>query len=95
MLKDDKIKFGFKGSNFELSYDGNADGQNSVKLAVNLMEILDEVKKGEGSEVEIEAKSIKVSMEGSKIILKVDTNKDGEEVLMLEADLAEGLDEAI
>jgi hypothetical protein len=94
MEVDDKIKYGFNGSNFELAYDGNADGENSVKMAVNLMEVLDELKKGDSDSVEIEAKSVKISMEGSKIIIKVDANKDGEEFLLVEADLAEGFDEA-
>lgn len=89
---DAKFNIGFQGSNLEGGYDGNADGENSVSLKLNLAEVLDELKKN-GS-AEIEAKKIKIEMDGAKIKVLVDTNKDGENVFEFQADLLEGLQEA-
>lgn len=89
----DKFKLGFNGANLEGSYDGNSDGENSVSIKVNLMEVMDELK-NKGT-AEIEAKAIRISLDGAKVKLEVDSNKDGEAVLLLEADLAEAMDEVL
>jgi len=91
--KNEKFKSGFVGSNYEMSYDGNEDGQDSAVLKLNLAEVLDELK--DYGSAKIEASSIKLKMRDNKILILVDTNKDGVEVLSLEIDLAEAMDEAI
>lgn len=91
-MSEEKIKIGFEGSDFEVKYDGNADGQHSVGLKLKLAEVLDEIKNkaAEG----VEGQPVSISMNGTKIVIKGDLNKDGESFLELEIDLLEGLDEA-
>jgi len=91
-MSDEKIKVGFEGSDFGVAYDGNADGQHSVKISLKLAEVIDELKNkaGEGAT----GKPVTLSMEGTKVVVKGDLNKDGESFLEIEVDLLEGLDEA-
>lgn len=91
-MSDEKVKVGFEGSSFAVKYDGDADGQNSVELKVNLAEALSELRGGE--KVEVKADKVTFELEGSDIILKVDLDGDKESVVELKASLLEGLSEA-
>ena len=87
-------KFGldFKDGVIEGFYDGNADGDKSVKLNINIKEVYGELfSKGEAK---VDVKSFSIKKEGAKIILVLDTDKDDQPVLELELDFIEGLQEA-
>lgn len=91
-MESDKIKVNFEDSKFNVSYDGNSDGENSVKISLNLKETLDELRnKAQDGSV---GEPLSVSMDGSKVIIKGDLNKDGESFIDIEIDLFEALDES-
>lgn len=91
-MSDEKIKVGFNGSAFEVNYDGDADGKNSVEVKVQLAEALSELRGG--NKVEVPAEKVTFELDGSDIVIKVDSDGDGEEVLSFRASLLEGLREA-
>ena len=75
-----------------IGLDANQDGQNSITLKINSKEGLEELfAKGEAK---IEVKTLSLKLEGTKIVGTLDTDKDGECVATLEADLLEGYEEA-
>lgn len=82
-----------------IGVDTNQDGQKLVNAELNLgeglQEIIAKLKKGEDSEIKVDAKAVKFSFTGSKLILEIDTDKDGEILGKVEIDIAEGLDEAM
>ncbi len=89
----EKFKIGFNGANLEGSYDGNSDGENSVSIKVNMMEVLDELKnKGQA---EVADAKVRFVQEGASIKILIDNNKDGEEFFTLEVNLAEVVDEVL
>jgi len=74
-----------------IGFDGNQDGQNSIGLKLNLKEGLEELfAKGE---VKVEVKLLTLKIEGTKILASIDSDKDGEPVATIEADLLEGYEE--
>lgn len=81
-IKDGKVKLG---------YDGNEDGQASVSVEINLTEAVQEALR-QGEEVE-GAKVAEFRLEGADLVIKLDTDKDGEQVLDLRISLMEGVDE--
>ncbi|MHA1166584.1 MAG: hypothetical protein ACTSRU_02100 [Candidatus Hodarchaeales archaeon] len=87
-----KVDLKVEDGSFNVGVDTNEDGQEAVKLKVNLSEALGEAMK---NGVAIEgAKVVEVKFELTKLVVKLDTDKDGEELLSLEVDLAEAVDEA-
>lgn len=86
-----KIKYDIQENNLVIGLDANEDGQNSLEVKLSLSEAIQEAfKKG----VAVEGvKSATVKFEGTKLIVVVDSDKDGEALLTLSADLFEGLEE--
>ena len=71
--------------------DANEDGQPSLHAALDLTEGVQEaIKRGEAVEG---AKVVEFKFELTKLVLKIDTDRDNEKVLELEIDLAEAFDE--
>lgn len=76
-----------KDGNFNLNVDSNEDGNNSLSFKLKLSEAIAEIIAKEES---IEgAKVVDFKFELTRLYLRIDTDKDGEEVLELEVDLAE------
>lgn len=74
-----------------LGVDPNKDGQEVVRLRLNLSESVQEAfSRGEAVEG---AKVVDFKLSSSGIHLKLDTDKDGEELLELELDFMEAADE--
>jgi|GEM_PF-5943153 len=87
----DKFKFKFEGMTAKASYDGNSDGEDSVAIKLALQEVYEELMaKGEAKVDAV----ITFKRDGGKISVSVDTDKDGEAVLEIEADILEGIQEA-
>jgi len=71
--------------------DANKDGEASVKLNINLKEVLEELRaKGEAK---IEGKKVSLKFELTKLKVLVDTDGDGEPIVALEVDLGESYEE--
>lgn len=94
------VKVEFKGNKFSAGLDSDGDGVKSIKVDLHLSEALQEAisafKKGEEVEtVEMEAKAVKISFDGGVMKVSVDPDKDGEELLNVEANLMEAVDEGM
>lgn len=81
-VEDGKLKF---------ALDTNEDGQPVINGHVNLSEALQEAFK-KGGKIE-GAKVVDVEFNLTKLVITIDTDKDGEELATIEIDLAEGVDE--
>lgn len=77
--------------------DSNKDGENSVSVKLSIAEALQEgfaaLKKGEKKEIVVDVKSVRYKFEDGKIIVEVDTDKDGEALLTVDVDMAESFEE--
>ena len=88
-----KFNLEIKDSKVIGSYDGNADGEKSASISLDLKEILGEVlSKGEAK---LDVKSLSVKMELTKLKIQFDSDKDGEPVGEIVLDFAEAFDEAV
>ena len=82
-----------KDGKLGLAYDGNADGENSVTLDIELDEAISEVlKKGEAVEGETVVKFKIDPIEG--LTLQIDADKDGEPSVNLKVDIMEAVQES-
>ena len=88
----DKFNMKMEGTSLVGGYDGDSDGKNSISFKLNLQEVYGELlAKGEAK---LDVKAISFKMVGSKITAVIDSDKDGQAVLEIDADLLEGLKEA-
>lgn len=88
-LKD--VPYDFVDGKAKVSLDSDNDGVPSMGLEVNLKELVQELlAKGETKEGE---KVLKVSLDGLKVKMEIDSDKDGEKSFVLFADLPESFDE--
>lgn len=86
-----KVNYAVKDGNLNIGVDSNEDGQNSVTIKLNLTEAIQEaIFRGDAVEG---AKVVDFSFQFTKLVLKIDTDRDGEALLELEIDLAEVFDE--
>lgn len=81
----------FKEGALHFGLDSNDDGENSINGKLNLSEAIGEAI-SKGTQVE-GAKVADFKFEGTKLKLKVDSDKDGQSLLELELDLIESFDE--
>jgi len=89
----DKFKVEAKDGAVAISYDGDADGENSVKLSIMMSELAQELF-NKGEMVGMEGK-YKYSFElPGKLKLALDSDQDGAPSIKLEVDLAEALAES-
>ena len=85
-----KFKVAADGGAVAISYDGDADGENSVKLSIMLSELAQELF-NKGEIVEGEGK-YKYSFElPGKLKMSMDSDQDGAPSVKLDIDLAEAL----
>jgi len=87
----EKFKFEVKEGKLAFAIDANADGEASIKGALSVAEGIQEVF-SRGGQVE-GAKLVDFSFALTKLSLKIDTDRDGEELLSIEIDLGEAFDE--
>lgn len=92
-MENKKLKVSFKEKSLGVAFDGDQDGEASVKLDAHLEEVYQELL--DRGEAKIDVKTLSVKMDGGKITLQLDTDRDGEPVLSLMLDGAEGLSEAL
>lgn len=86
-----KVKLKVEEGAVLFSVDSNEDGQDSIKIKLNLGEAVQEAFQREES---IEgAKIVDFKFSFTKLQLKIDTDRDGENLLELELDLGEIFDE--
>lgn len=89
-----KVDFNFKGKKLDVSTDLDQDGVKSIRVMIDLPEIYQEaLKRGETVVVE-GVKAVSLKMEGFKLVTKIDTDRDNEPAMIVEADLPEVFDEA-
>jgi len=87
-----KVNVEFKDGKFSFRVDADEDGDASVKGSVNISEAVQEIfSRGEAVEGE---KFVKLKLELTKLLISIDTDRDGEKVLELEIDLGEAFSEA-
>lgn len=89
-----------EGSTFEAGLDADNDGVKSISVKLHLSEGFQEaMAKFKGGEepapVKVDAKAVELKFEGGKMKVLVDTDKDGEHLLELEANLMEAVDEGM
>lgn len=93
MSEKAKFSMDFEGTKVVAGYDGNADGEKSASINLDLKEVYEELmNKGEA---ELSVKAIKFKREGTKVLAVVDTDGDDQGVLNLTLDLGEAMEEAI
>lgn len=89
----EKFNVDFKEGKAVASYDGDADGEKSLKLELDLKEVYGELlAKGEAK---IDVKSMSLKLDGSKVVATIDTDKDGEALMVAELDIVEAMSEAM
>lgn len=86
-----KVNYKVQDNSLQVGLDANEDGQNSLTLKININEAIAEAFK-KGAAVD-GVKSASIKFEGSKLVLIVDSDKDSEQLLSLEADLFEAIEE--
>lgn len=86
-----KLNFEIKDSALHLGVDYNEDGESSIKMKLNMSEAISEAF-SRGTAVE-GVKLVDFKFELTKMVLKLDSDKDGEEVLEIVIDLGEIADE--
>lgn len=87
------VQVGAKEAKLEFGVDANKDGEQSVKGALHLNEAIQEAFRRKESIVIENAKIVSFEVRLTKLVLKVDTDRDGEPLLEIEADLPEVIDE--
>ena len=86
-----KLNFDIKDKALHLGVDYNEDGESSIKMKLNMIEAVGEAfSRGEAVEG---VKLVDFKFELTKMILKLDSDRDGESVLELVIDLGEIADE--
>ena len=86
-----KFEVSFKEGNLCFGTDLNEDGKKSIDCKLHLNEALEEViKRGDAIEG---AKLVDFRFELTKLVLVIDTDKDGEKLFELVVDLAEAFEE--
>ena len=96
-MKNFPIKF--ENGILEAGLDTNNDGENAVSVKLDTKEGLEEafarVLKGEstGEKITLDGKTIEVEFGVGGVKLKVDTDRDGEPLLVLDISLMESFDE--
>lgn len=88
----DKLNISFKENALEFGVDLNNDGQNAIKGKLYLNEALQEIIKRQKA-VE-NARVVSFRFEGTKLILELDTDKNGEKLFELIIDFLETFEEA-
>lgn len=87
-LKDGKLVAGL---------DTNEDGQQSVGLEIavgeSIKEALAALKKGDVKEVKVEVKTLTYTLDGDRLNVSVDSDKDGEASLTAFVDFSESFEE--
>jgi len=91
MEENKAFDFGVKDGKLEFGIDPNRDGQNVISGKLHLGEALSEAF-SRGEKVP-GARIVDVKFELTRLVVKLDTDKDGEPLLELEIDLAEAFDE--
>lgn len=87
-----KVKYEVEGGALNVGLDYNEDGEKSLNAKLFLNEVIGElVAKGEAKE-DVKVTSFKFEL--PKLIVVIDTDKDGENLLELELDVMEALQEA-
>lgn len=81
-----------------VTVDTNQDGQPVMTLNLSMAEALGEAmaafKKGDKpAPVNLDAKAVEVKFEGSKLVITIDSDRDGEKLATISIDLAEAFDE--
>ena len=86
-----KVNYEVKKGNLHIGIDSNEDGQNAISIKLSLTEAIQEaIFRGTPLEG---AKVVDFKFDLTRLILKIDTDRDGEALLELEIDLAEVFDE--
>lgn len=80
-----------KDGSLHVGIDTNADGQNVADLKLNISEAVGEAF-AKGQEIE-GAKVVSFKFDGPKLVLKIDSDKDGQALLEVVVDLGEAYDE--
>ena len=93
MSEAKKFDVEFKDNQLCLGLDTNQDGEKLLNAKISLSEAIQEALQRKES-VKVEgAKIVEFEFKLTKLVLKVDTDQDDEDLLELEIDLAEALDE--
>lgn len=86
-----KPSIAIKDGALEVGLDTNGDGQNVVDLKLNISEAVSEaIAKGTAIEGH---KVVNLKFEGTKLVIDIDSDKDGEPLLDVVVDLGEAFDE--
>lgn len=91
MTEKSSVNVSFQDNKLVAGFDGDKDGVNSIQAKLNLQEVYEELlKKGEAKVDAV----ITYKMEGTILKILVDTDKDSEPSLEIEANFLEGFKEA-
>ena len=87
----------YEEGNIVAGMDYDKDGKDSVKVSLSVSEALEEAmakfSKGEKAEVVLTNQVVRIAFEDGKVVLAVDTDRDGEDLARVEVDMAESFDE--
>ncbi len=93
MEENKKFEVEFADNKLQMSLDTNQDGEKLMKASVYLSEAIQEALQRKDSVAIEGAKVVSFDFNLTKLVVKIDTDKDGEPLMELEIDLAEALDE--
>ena len=93
MEENKKFEVEFADNKLQMSLDTNQDGEKLMKASVYLSEAIQEALQRKDSVAIEGAKVVSFDYNLTKMVVKIDTDKDGEPLMELEIDLAEALDE--
>ena len=97
MSENKKLEFKVEGGKISFAADLDQDGKKSIDGFVSLTEAMQEAfKRGESVELEgAKVASFKIELTPQpRVVIEIDTDKDGEKVMKLYVNFAESLDEA-
>lgn len=86
-----KVNVKFENNKVVAGFDADQDGVNSLQAKLDLKEVYEEL--AAKGEVKVDA-AITYKMEGTSLKVLIDTDKDSEPALEIEANLLEGFKEA-
>ena len=90
-LQNSMVKFDIADDTMNLDIDSNNDGEKVVRLSLNISEAIKEaVSRGKAVEG---VKLAAFEFQGSKLVILLDTDKDGTPLMALDIDLMEAFDE--
>ena len=90
-MEKQKIETEFSAEKFRVSMDLDQDGKKSFDLHVNNNELIQEILKRDDAKDGV--KLVEFGLEDGQLVLKLDTDKDGENVLSLRINAFEAWDE--